>query len=169
MYFSCFNYNQFTDETDSEFETSLDETRTEQKRTSEPISVSGDEEDEISSSQESEKRLQSNMSGFWWSTDNFHYIITWSLKGTNFWYFSVVLEESMLEDEEEITLSQAVSYLNNHSVGWVQSNLFIFHIFILSCFKICFLNWIQNRMLQINASGCTVLKVFKSRLNCRNL
>lgn len=64
MYYSCLNYNQFTDETDSEFETSLDETRTEQKRTSEPISVSGDEEDEISSSQESEKRLQSNMSGF---------------------------------------------------------------------------------------------------------
>ena len=64
MYYSFLNYNQFTDETDSEFETSLDETRTEQKRTSEPISVSGDEEDEISSSQESEKRLQSNMSGF---------------------------------------------------------------------------------------------------------
>ena len=64
MYFSCLNYNQFTDETDSEFETSLDETMTDQKGTSEPISVSGDEEDEISSSQESEKRLQPKMSEF---------------------------------------------------------------------------------------------------------
>ena len=64
MYFSCLNYNQFTDETDSEFETSLDETMTDQKGTSEPISVSGDEEDEISSGQESEKRLQPKMSGF---------------------------------------------------------------------------------------------------------
>lgn len=41
-------------ETDSEFETSVDEMRTEQNLVNEPVSVSGDEEDEISSSQESE-------------------------------------------------------------------------------------------------------------------
>lgn len=41
-------------ETDSEFETSVDEIRTEQNVGNEPVSVSGDEEDEIDSSQKSE-------------------------------------------------------------------------------------------------------------------
>lgn len=46
-----------TDETDSEFETSVDEIRTEHNEGSELVSVSGDEEDnEISSSQGSEMR-----------------------------------------------------------------------------------------------------------------